>query len=104
VTTMFQTARKTTSFQFNVLVSRSHRAYLADFGVATIMESSGMTYMSTDRSKGTLRWQAPELFPDMAGGVTAGIEQRNTFATDIYAFALVCYEASMDIKSQFALL
>ena len=38
---------------------------------------------------GTLRWFAPELF--------SGVHLRgHTFATDIYAFALVCYEVSYD--------
>ena len=38
----------------------------------------------------TLRWSAPELF--------SGVHSRgHTFATDIYAFALVCYEVSYDL-------
>jgi len=53
-----------------------------------------MKYMSTGQSTGTLRWQAPELFPDMLHPDAASAERRNTMATDVYAFALVCYEAS----------
>jgi serine/threonine protein kinase len=37
---------------------------------------------------GTPRWLAPELIP------RRGVKRHHTHATDIYAFALVCYEAS----------
>ena len=37
---------------------------------------------------GTPRWLAPELIPH------AEVKRRHTYASDIYAFALVCYEAS----------
>jgi serine/threonine protein kinase len=37
---------------------------------------------------GTPRWLAPELIP------RRGVKRHHTNATDIYAFALVCYEAS----------
>jgi serine/threonine protein kinase len=37
---------------------------------------------------GTPRWLAPELIP------CRGVKRHHTYATDIYAFALVCYEAS----------
>jgi len=48
---------------------------------------------------GTLRWQAPELFPDMSKTDVSGTEQRKTLATDIYAFAFVCYEVSQIFTS-----
>jgi serine/threonine protein kinase len=35
---------------------------------------------------GTLRWQAPELLLGM------DTDSHTTFATDVYAFAMVCYE------------
>ena len=35
---------------------------------------------------GTLRWQAPELL------LGTDTDPRTTFATDVYAFAMVCYE------------
>ena len=44
--------------------------------------------MSTHRITGTLRWQAPELL------IGADVNSRTTFATDVYAFAMVCYEVS----------
>jgi len=95
------------AFQVNILVSPSGRACLADFGLATTMESKpGSTSMN--RTAGTLRWQAPELFPDMDSDAE-NIQHRNTFATDVYAYGLVCYEASqilrfvLRITSEFAL-
>ena len=70
------------------------RAYIVDFGLATVtdtgsettlIESTGSaTTLTGSKIIGTSRWLAPELF-SQAG---------HTYATDIYAFALVCYEAS----------
>jgi serine/threonine protein kinase len=42
--------------------------------------------MSTNQTTGTLRWQAPELL------LGTDTDTRTTFATDVYAFAMVCYE------------
>jgi serine/threonine protein kinase len=81
--------------QLNVLVLPSRRACLSDFGLATARDSKPTvrTYMSTSQA-GTPRWQAPELFPDMLNPDAPHTDSRNTFATDIYAFAMVCYEVS----------
>lgn len=49
--------------------------------------------MSMNRTAGTLRWQAPELFPDTDPDPD-GTEQYNTTTTDIYAYGFVCYEGS----------
>lgn len=47
---------------------------------------------ATRRSTGTLRWQAPELF-----GYDGDEELvSNTKATDIYAYAMVCWEVCSD--------
>lgn len=43
---------------------------------------------------GTVRWQAPELIPDMQGEDPDVTDRRNTTATDIYAYALVCHEVN----------
>ena len=64
------------------------RAYIADFGLATITDTGSATTLNGSTIIGTPRWLAPELFSQ------AGVKQRHTYATDIYAFALVCYEAS----------
>jgi len=81
----------------NVLVSQSQRAYIADFGLATLIHTAStiMTQTMTNRATGSLRWQAPELWPDMMSGTgveTFETELQNTKATDIYAFGSVCYE------------
>ncbi|KAJ7765080.1 hypothetical protein DFH07DRAFT_811344 [Mycena maculata] len=67
----------------NVLVTRSGRAVLADFGLSSVTDSK-ILLLSTSAVKagGTVRWQAPELF----GG------SPNSFASDVYAFSCVCYE------------
>jgi len=96
---MSHTICLTTLLQLNILVSRSRRACLADFGLATALDSKH-TLTSMTRPTGTLRWQAPELFPDMRNPDTASTERRSTMATDVYAFALVCYEASIYISLQ----
>lgn len=71
-------------------MSQSRRACLADFGLATTKDT--MSYMfsttTTSRATGTLRWQAPELLdPDLDEHKCI-----NSPASDIYAYACVCYE------------
>ena len=60
------------------------RAYIADFGLATVTDTGSATTLTGSTMMGTPRWLAPELFSQVG----------HTYATDIYAFALVCYEAS----------
>ena len=50
-----------------------------------------MTYMSTKRNSGTVAYQAPELLIDMDNPEMPEPDQVST-KSDIYAFALVCYE------------
>lgn len=51
-----------------------------------------MAYYSSVKLRGTVRWQAPELHdPD--------VHQQNSKASDIYAFACVCYEVGHPITS-----
>ena len=69
------------------------RAYIADFGLATITDTGSATTLNGSTIIGTPRWLAPELF-SQAGVEQRRVKQRHTYATDIYAFALVCYEAS----------
>ncbi|KIM83936.1 hypothetical protein PILCRDRAFT_68714 [Piloderma croceum F 1598] len=74
----------------NILISQSHRACLADFGLATAKDtmSLALTSATTTRITGTLRWQAPELLdPDLDEH-----KCNNSIASDIYAYACVCYE------------
>jgi len=44
----------------NILITPSHRACLADFGVASCKDSTSLVTTFTPTA-GTLRWQAPEL-------------------------------------------
>ena len=64
------------------------RAYIADFGLATVTDTGSETTLTGSTIIGTLRWLAPEFFSQ------AEVIRQHTYATDIYAFALVCYEAS----------
>ena len=81
------------SFQLNVLVNRSGRACLADFGLANLVDEDILRWSSIEttdhHSIGTLRWQAPELI-DPPTDKSA----KATPASDIYSFACVCYEVS----------
>ncbi|KAG6848914.1 hypothetical protein H0H93_012851 [Arthromyces matolae] len=75
----------------NVLIDKSGRACLGDFGLSSVNDPQILkwTSQSTMVSRGgTTRWQAPELIEseDTAEGVC------NTTASDVYAWASVCYE------------
>ncbi|KIM82231.1 hypothetical protein PILCRDRAFT_71097, partial [Piloderma croceum F 1598] len=78
----------------NILISQAHRACLADFGLATAKDtmSFGITSSTTTRTTGTLRWQAPELLDPEQDERTC----KNSPASDIYAYACVCYEVFSD--------
>ncbi|KAG6906902.1 hypothetical protein DXG01_011457 [Tephrocybe rancida] len=75
----------------NVLIDSSGRASLGDFGLASVTDPKIIKWMSqsTMASKGgTTRWQAPELHESE----DTAEEVYNTKATDVYAWAGVCYE------------
>ena len=57
-----------------------------------------MAHVTTDMITGALRWQAPELFPDMQSLEPEDTDRRNTMATDVYAYGLVCYEVNHSRK------
>ncbi|KAG6823840.1 hypothetical protein H0H92_008922 [Tricholoma furcatifolium] len=74
----------------NVLVNDFGRACVADFGLSSISDQEilAWTSISSAESKGgTARYQAPELF-DLENGE----QNRNTMASDVYAWACVTYE------------
>ncbi|KAF7377563.1 Protein kinase domain-containing protein [Mycena sanguinolenta] len=71
----------------NILVTPSHRACIADFGVSSIADSITVrfTHSTVTARAGTARYQAPELFRmEDPAKIHDG--------SDIYAFACVCYE------------
>ncbi|KAJ6466796.1 kinase-like domain-containing protein [Mycena sanguinolenta] len=71
----------------NILVTPSHRACIADFGVSSIADNITVrfTHSTVTTRAGTARYQAPELFrPENPTKIHYG--------SDVYAFACVCYE------------
>ncbi|EDQ98384.1 uncharacterized protein LACBIDRAFT_336006 [Laccaria bicolor S238N-H82] len=79
----------------NVLVNRSGRSCLADFGLANLVDEDILRWTSIQstghQSGGTLRWQAPELI-----NPPSDESAKATPASDIYSFACVCYEFPRD--------
>ncbi|KAH0582049.1 hypothetical protein H2248_011708 [Termitomyces sp. 'cryptogamus'] len=81
---------------FNVLIDISGRAYLADFGLSSVTDPEIIKWTSQPAigSKGgTTRWKAPELFKFK----TTTIQAYNTKASDVYAWACICYEVDQTI-------
>jgi len=72
----------------NILVTPAGRACLADFGLSIVKDSQVLG--STTRATGTLRWLAPELMATGEDGQDS--LSCNTTASDVFAFACVCYE------------
>ncbi|KAL0062705.1 hypothetical protein AAF712_010400 [Marasmius tenuissimus] len=67
----------------NILITRSLRACIADFGLSHIADTQGLGFTtSTTRSAGTMRWLAPEILDG----------KRPSMESDVYSFACVCYE------------
>ncbi|KXN85918.1 Serine/threonine-protein kinase HT1 [Leucoagaricus sp. SymC.cos] len=70
----------------NVLVSRSQRAILADFGVSTILSMNVGATTARDFA-GTSRWMAPELL--LGEGPLPSTPQ-----SDMWGFGCICFEVS----------
>ncbi|KAF8064122.1 kinase-like domain-containing protein, partial [Lyophyllum atratum] len=70
----------------NILITDTHRACLADFGLSTASDSQALrlSSFSSNQTGGTPRWTAPELLD--------GSQATNSIKSDVYAFACVCYE------------
>jgi serine/threonine protein kinase len=85
-----------TKAKANILITPSHRACLADFGLAVPEDSassrgsmsSGISAVKTTTIGGTWRWQAPELLSLELDDVN----RKHTLASDVYAYGNVCYE------------
>ncbi|KAK7019396.1 hypothetical protein VNI00_018085 [Paramarasmius palmivorus] len=68
---------------FNVLITRSHRACLADFGLSHIADSQVFKVTSTvTHSAGTARWSAPEIHTGASSSTQS----------DIYSVGCLFYE------------
>lgn len=80
----------------NVLVDKSSRAYLADFGLSSVKDPEILLWASQSAAAstgGTLRYQAPELFElENDGGAEGSLMPTNTMPTDVYAWACLCYQ------------
>jgi len=96
--------------QANILINRSLRACLADFGLSTIISSehhaaanASLTSVTSKASLasftagGTLRWTSPELLdPDRFG--ISDSDCRPTKQSDCYAFGMVVYEVCVRLR------
>ncbi|KAJ6469281.1 hypothetical protein C8R45DRAFT_1016544 [Mycena sanguinolenta] len=69
----------------NILMDKSGRARLTDFGLAAFIESD--TSMKSTTRSGSTRWMAPELFRP-----AQGVPFKRTPASDVWAFGCVCCE------------
>lgn len=77
----------------NILVSDDWNACLADFGLTSATEAPTAEGALTSSSNhaGSARWFAPELVQPTSFGCE---RFARTPASDVYAFACVCLEAS----------
>ncbi|KAG6809011.1 hypothetical protein H0H92_001984 [Tricholoma furcatifolium] len=74
----------------NILVDASGRASLGDFGVSSVTDPQILQWTSQSNLEskgGTVRWQAPELL-----AVDSDIVHSNTKASDVFAWANICYQ------------
>ncbi|KAG6908174.1 hypothetical protein DXG01_005827 [Tephrocybe rancida] len=88
--------------QANILVDRSGRAYIADFGLSNVHNShiAHWTSQSSVASRGgTSRYQAPELHRIESDGEDVSSARstiHNSKQTDVYAWGGLCYEILTD--------
>ncbi|KAF9268616.1 kinase-like protein [Marasmius fiardii PR-910] len=74
----------------NILLTPDERACIGDFGLSRVADSHAvrLTSSTTMHSKGTTRWLSPEL-------LKSDPPCSSSTSSDMYAFACVCYEASL---------
>jgi serine/threonine protein kinase len=79
--------------QVNILITPTHRACLADFGLTTIADSQLLGWSTaTSNASGTARWLAPELL--VPESESNNDNCRLSLNSDIYSFACVGYEVA----------
>ncbi len=69
----------------NVLLDDHYRAKIGDFGLSKVKLKTSVTTFN-EKSMGTVRWMAPELF---------GLRPKYSTASDIYALAIVLWDIAM---------
>ncbi|KAJ8074855.1 hypothetical protein PM082_019182 [Marasmius tenuissimus] len=69
----------------NVLITPDLKACIADFGLSRVTDTMRLFSLTTNRSRGTMRWLAPEL-------LRPGSDFESSKEGDVYAYACVCYE------------
>ncbi|ESK96318.1 hypothetical protein Moror_7104 [Moniliophthora roreri MCA 2997] len=74
----------------NILVDNKRSCRLADFGLATIIETERVDSTTSSAIKGTVRWMAPEMFAPKDEAETNNSEAK--WPRDIYAFACTIFE------------
>ena len=92
--------------QANILINKSHRGCLADFGLSTIvgvghraatvpflLPAASVSLMSFTDGGGTVQWMSPELLVPDRFGVS---DSRPTKQSDCYALGMVVYEVCAD--------
>ena len=81
--------------QANVLINFEHRACLADFGLAAIVEDTASGEGSSNYgTRGTIRWMAPEILDPETYGYTGRSRRKlPSKSTDIYALGMTVLEA-----------
>ncbi|KAF8993777.1 hypothetical protein BDQ17DRAFT_1367888 [Cyathus striatus] len=80
----------------NILIAPNGRACIADFGLSAMVDSDALRWTSltstvSNVGGGTVRWQAPELLCNFENEENRPPSRRSQ-ASDIYAYACVCYE------------
>ena len=94
-----------TLLQANILVSHALRACLGDFGLSLAKDTASVNFtsssMRTRATVGTLNWTGPELLPDHENPESTEYEKRRPDqASDVYSFAMVCYEVNTENIAQ----
>lgn len=77
----------------NILISDEKCALLTDFGLSTLVQSSGATTIPSIRSRHTPGFAAPEILTDTATNPNGGCGIRSkTIYSDVFAFGVLIYQ------------